>query len=804
MPSEKIDRIESLKKEIASLENLLEQKRSELSEILKSGSAGESMLSGEITQYSSPYEKISLYRSLFHGREDVFAKRFESSRTGRSGYQPSCLNEWQQGLCKKPKVKCAVCSHRQFLPVTNEIISYHLKGESPSAYPKGKPQPFVMGIYPLLPDETCYFLALDFDKENWQQDTAAFMKTCESEGIPAYLERSRSGNGGHIWIFFDEAVSARLARNLGSALLTKSLDQRPEIGLDSFDRFFPNQDTLPKGGFGNLIALPLQKRARDKNHSVFLNQDFLPYEDQWMFLSSIQKISRIQIEEYVSKSQIIHEILPVIYDQTEQYLPWLRKSGNAYPMIDSPLPSSVDIVLSNQIYLDSTGLPPILRNRILRLASFSNPEFYQAQAMRLPTWNKPRILYCYEQQGTYIALPIGCLDELEDLLNHYKIKIILQEKRTKGKAIEVSFIGNLLEEQKKAANALLKQNTGVLSATTAFGKTVLALWLICQRKVNTLVLVHRKQLMDQWMERASQFLNISKTDIGCYGGGKKKRTGILDIAVIQSVSRKGIVEEWLQDYGQIIVDECHHISAFSFEQASRQSPAYYKLGLSATLTRKDGQHPIIFMNLGPVRYSVNAKRQAEKRSFTHKIIPRETNFTLANSESASERIQEVFRILWNDERRNSMILSDIRETITQKRKILVLTERKEHLERLEDKLKEETQNLFILRGGMGKKQIKSIMEGLEKVPSEEALIILATGRYLGEGFDLPSLDTLFLTFPISWKGTLTQYAGRLHREFHGKEEVTIYDYVDKNVPVLMKMYGKRLKGYTALGYSIQS
>ncbi|WP_253952485.1 DEAD/DEAH box helicase family protein [Oceanispirochaeta sp. M1] len=804
MASMEMDKITSLKAEISSLEMQLSNKKTELKKLLSETSSNHSDQGEEINNISSPDEKIKLFRSLFSGRDDVYAKRFESAVSGQSGYQPACQNEWKEGICEKPKIKCASCLQRQFIPVSDEIISFHLKGEAPPEETWRKPKPFVMGIYPLLPDETCRFLALDFDKENWQQDVQTFLETCSEEGIPASLERSRSGNGGHVWIFFNEAIQARQARNLGSMLLTKSLDNRPEIGLDSFDRFFPNQDTMPRGGFGNLIALPLQKMARQKKHSVFINEDFQPFEDQWSFLSSIQKMSRHDVDNYLAMAMgNQNSILPVSHDQEDENLPWMKSSKSNYPPIETPLPVSTKVILSNQIFLDYTGLPPILRNRILRLASFSNPEFYKAQAMRLPTWNKPRILHCYEQKGSYIALPIGCLDALKKLLEHYKIKLLFEEKRNKGKTISCKFQGALLDEQQRAAEVLTKYNTGVLSATTAFGKTVLALWLIAERGVNTLVLVHRKQLMDQWVQRAQQFLDLSKKEIGCFGGGRKKRTGILDIAVIQSVSRKGEIVDWLDEYGQIIVDECHHISAVSFEQAIRQSPAYYKLGLSATLTRKDGQHPIIFMNLGDVRYSVSAKKQAATRSFTHKVIPRETDFHVDFAESASDRIQDLFRILAGDESRNDFILSDIKNAIFRKQKILVITERKEHLEQLSKKLKAFTDNLFILQGGLGKKQIKAVMQGIEKITDDQDIVILATGRYLGEGFDLPFLETLFLTFPVSWKGTLTQYAGRLHREYHGKEEVMIYDYVDAQVPVLSRMFQKRIKGYKALGYTIK-
>ena len=486
-------KIQSLCGEISRLEVELEVKRLELrrfeSEIKTNQTSGSTQ---GITRFSSPLEKVRLFGSLFRGREDVYARRFESMKTGRSGYQPVCTNEWIPGVCEKPRIKCANCNHRQFQPFSEEVIRYHLMGKEPSE--RGTSL-FIAGVYPLLPDETCWFLAVDFDKEQWEQDVAAFLATCKTEHISAYMERSRSGNGGHVWIFFSKAIPARLARNLGSSLMTRTLDKRPELGLDSFDRFFPNQDTMPKGGLGNLIALPLQKKAREKNHSVFLDENRSPYADQWAFLASVQRMERAAVEAYVQNSLLHKEVLPVAIvtrDDSEDDEPWKASRTAKWPVITGPLPLRVGIVLSNQVFVDSTGLPAILRNRILRLASFSNPEFYQAQAMRLSTWGKPRILYCYEVFPKHIALPIGCLDDLKELLDHYRITPELRDKRNCGIPIEAAFSGTLSPAQDAAAQALFKEETGVLSATTAFGETVVALWLIAERKVNTLVLVHRK------------------------------------------------------------------------------------------------------------------------------------------------------------------------------------------------------------------------------------------------------------------------------------------------------------------------
>jgi hypothetical protein len=540
-------------------------------------------LHSSINNHSPPEIKIVLFRSLFKGREDVYAKRFESRKTGKSGYQPACRNEWVKGTCEKPRTSCGSCTQRSFEPVTDDVVRNHLEGS------------IVMGVYPLLPNETCHFLAIDFDKETWREDVRAFMDTCRLEEIPASLERSRSGNGAHIWIFFEKPIPAVKARRLGSFLMTRTLDTRPEIGLDSFDRFFPNQDTMPKGGFGNLIALPLQKAAKNKNHSIFMDNNadlstMIPYVDQWEFLSSIKRLDENKLDCIIRNAIQHDELLPVVYDSVEaddETKPWQKKSA-ILPDITEPLPHKVEIILAEQLYVNHTGLPPVLRNRILRLASFANPEFYQAQRMRLPTWNKPHILYCYEFFPEYIGLPVGCLDGLLTVLKHYQIKPELQNKQNHGQSIDVRFAGELRDDQKEAFQKFMENQMGILSASTAFGKTVVALRIIAERKVNTLIMVHRKMIADQWAERINQFLGIPKKNIGYYSGTKKKRTGIIDIAIMQSIVKREKVEDWVAEYGQIIVDECHHISAASFERIIRKCPAYYRLGLSATVVRKDG------------------------------------------------------------------------------------------------------------------------------------------------------------------------------------------------------------------------
>jgi len=456
---------------------------------------------------SSPAaEKVALFRSLFRGRDDIYPRRFESRKTGKSGYAPVCANEWVRGICEKPRIKCAVCPSRRFLPVTDDVIRWHLTGRDDHN------QAFVAGVYPLLLDETCFFLAVDFDNTGWQADAVAFLQGCRRLGLSAALERSRSGRGGHIWLFFETAIPAALARRLGSHLLTEAMEQRPDIGLDSYDRLFPSQDTLPQGGFGNLIALPLQKGPRDQGNSVFVDDDVVPWADQWAFLASVRKIGRAACEGIVQdaerRGRVLGVRLPPQEDGDDE--PWTRSpSGRRQaPAALGNLPDTLELILGNQIYIAKDGLHPGLRNRLLRLAAFQNPEFYKTQAMRLSTWDKPRVIACAEDHPQHVGLPRGCLDDLRQALSELGVQMTVRDERHAGRPISATFHGELRVDQQVAAKAMLSHDTGVLAATTAFGKTVVAAWLIAQRGVNALVLVHRRQLLDQWIERLSTFLGM--------------------------------------------------------------------------------------------------------------------------------------------------------------------------------------------------------------------------------------------------------------------------------------------------------
>jgi superfamily II DNA or RNA helicase len=758
-----------------------------------------------VTGTSSAAAKIALFRGLFAGRVDVFPLRWQNAAKGRSGYAPACANEWVRGICGKPQIKCGECPNQAFITVSDTVIGKHLRGADNA---RGNAE-FVVGVYPLLFDDTCWFLAADFDGPQWAADALAFASVCRSRGVPAALERSRSGEGGHVWIFFAEPVLARDARRLGSLILSEAMDQRPEIGFASYDRLFPSQDTMPAGGFGNLIALPLQHHPRARGNSVFVDDELRPHADQWAYLASITRITPSRIREIVRAADASGGGLgvraPTEVQDEETREPWLlppSRHADPAPII-GPLPGRVSVVLADDVYIHRTGLPPSLVTRLLRIAAFQNPEFYRAQAMRFSTHGKPRIISCALLELRHIALPRGCLDEALALLRAVGVEPDVEDRRETGTTLSVNFTGSLRPDQEIALHALERHDLGVLAATTGFGKTVVAAALIARRARNTLVLVHRRELLEQWAERLKTFLSVQPADVGLIGGGRRKPSGRVDVALIQSLVRKGEVSDLVGGYGQLIVDECHHLSAASFERVARRSKARFVVGLSATVTRKDGHHPIIFMQCGPVRHRVDARSEAARRSFEHLVLLRETAFRLGpEPEGGRPSMPAIYAALGLDEARNALIFDDVLKALEAGRSPLVLTERRDHLELLRQRFAKFTPTLVVMSGGMGKRQRDGAMAALRGAPHEERLV-LATGRYLGEGFDDPRLDTLFLTMPISWKGTLAQYVGRLHREHHGKREVIVYDYVDASVPVLVRMAERRQAGYRAQGYEVR-
>lgn len=758
-------------------------------------------------QTLSLQEKVNLFRSLFKGREDVFARRWYSKATGKAGYQPVCQNEWSP-LCDKRRNKCAECQNRQFSPLIDNDFYRHLEGKDVDGRD-------VIGLYVLNEDNTCHLICTDFDDKNcehgYQEDVLAFVDVCKSWSIPCSVERSRSGNGSHVWIFFETPVLAVKVRSLGNAILTEAMNRNGKISFKSYDRFFPNQDTLPKGGLGNLVALPLQGLARKNGNSIFVNEYFEPYDDQWEYLLNVSKLSEGAMDDILKRTS---NILPLgDLSKTSEGKPW--EVPVTTKIEKSDFLSEIVITRSNMLIIPLNQLSSKVLNHLRRVASFRNPEFYSKQALRLSTYQTPRIISCADLTEEFLALPRGCEDAVKTLLKEKNVAYRFEDNTNHGRPISVHFNGELRENQQEAVNTLAMNNTGVLSATTAFGKTVAAIGLIAKHSVNTLILVHTKALLDQWVQRLEQFLVIDDvpviekgkhkknlSSIGTLSSAGNKLHGIIDIALMQSCISDGEVKPFVKDYGLVIADECHHVSAVNFEQILKAVNAKYVYGLTATPIRKDGHQPIIFMQCGPIRYNADAKAQMRDQTFQRLLVPRFTPFRTVNGEDLS--FTKVAQQLAEDECRNLFIVKDVIEALKEGRSPIILTSRTAHVEILADLLKSHCPNVITLVGSESTKEKRQKMEYLQSIPSSEPLIIVATGKYVGEGFDYARLDTLFLVSPVAWKGIVAQYAGRLHREFEGKQDVQIYDYIDIRVPVCESMYRKRLKGYASIGYRIRN
>jgi len=733
----------------------------------------------------STAEKVALFRRLFRGRADVYPVRWESKTSGKSGYAPACGNEWRAGICEKPRIKCGDCGHRLMLPVSDDVIFGHLAGKH------------TVGVYPLLQDDTCHLLAVDFDEAEWREDARAFAQSCDELAVPVALEVSRSGRGAHAWIFFASPVAARDARRLGTAIITHTCSRNRQLTLASYDRLFPNQDTMPKGAFGNLIALPLQKIPRENGYSVFVDIELRPYPDQWGYLAGVARMAPLDIEPTILRATGgAHPLDVTFIDDEDLATPWKRApdQGNKLP---GPMPAALALTVANLIYFDKAQLPQALANRLIRLAAFQNPEFYRAQAMRMSVWDKPRVIGCAENFPQHIALPRGCLDASMELLRDNGIRCEIRDERFSGDPIDVSFGGSLRRDQEAAVAAILRHNTGVLCAPTAFGKTVIAAAVLARRGINTLVLVHRTELLQQWQERLQAFLGVGSGVVGTVGGGKPKATGRIDIAVMQSLSRKGEVNSLVEHYGQVIVDECHHVGAVSFDAILRRTKAKFVLGLTATPVRRDGQQPIIFMQCGPIRHTAERSKDSPHDL---SVSPR---FRYPRVDVAADvGIQEIFRHLAEDRSRTAEIAEEVVAAVRQGRKVLVLTERTEHVNVIAAALVNLVPAPFVLHGRLSKKQRAAVIEDLGTLTAEAPRVLVATGKLIGEGFDHPALDTMVLAMPVSWRGTLQQYAGRLHREHATKNDVRIVDFVDAGHPALLRMWDKRQRGYRSMGYRI--
>lgn len=741
----------------------------------------------DLNQNSTNQEKIQLFLSLFKGRNDVVAKRWRN----KPGYSPYCFNDFVPGVCYKPKIKCSDCKNSAFAKLDEEQIEKHLRGEH------------VLGLYPLTKEDTCYLLVMDFDKATWKEDIRIIRELCTEKNIPVYAERSRSGNGCHLWFFFEHEMKASLARKFGMTLLSLAMQKRSTIQFDSYDRLFPSQDFLQKDGFGNLIALPLQKEARANHNTVFVDDSFMEVQDQWQHLSQVGKLSEAFISSFIDRYQ---------FDENESTQE--RLFDSKLKLEQSDFSKELVLTKNSGIQIQKAGMSARGLYILRKMASYSNPEYQVKQYMRQSTFGTPRMTVNYHEDNEVIILPRGIEANLINQLSTSKIEYMVSDERFEGKRLRIAFNGQLSDHQEMAFKKLSEHDIGVLSATTGFGKTVIGARIIAEKQVPSLILVHTKELALQWKERLEQFLVINESlnrkrkssIIGQLGGGKNNLNGVVDIAIMQSLFEKDKeVKDIIQNYGLVIVDECHHVSAVNFSRVLGAVKAKYVYGLTATPYRSDGHHPIIFMQCGPIRFQVDAKKEASKRTFDHFIVPRFTAVRMPVEISSKKwHITDIYAHICESDLRNRQIVKDVESAVNDGRNPLILTERTQHIHQLVELMNDKDFEVIVLTGELKTKVRRQALDRIRSLRDGDRFVIIATGKLIGEGFDEARLDTLFLAMPIAWKGTIAQYAGRLHRDYAGKEEVLIYDYVDIHIPVLERMYHKRLSAYRSVGYKVKS
>ena len=706
---------------------------------------------------------------------------------------------------------------REYRPVTQQLIFDHLTGKE------------VIGIYPYLPEGTCRFLVFDFDNHteesekndfaneipDWIEEVNALRNVCLEAGVDPLIERSRSGRGAHVWIFFEKPLPVKKARMFGNALLQKGASSVSMKSFVYYDRMLPAQDVLPEGAIGNLIALPLQPEALRNGNSAFVDEAWNAYPQQWKVLLSKPKlgVEQVQncIEEWIKENPFKEsETASIRSKDSRNGKPW----ENRLQFHKEDVLGEMQIVLSDLTYVDTIQLQPRIQNQIRRLAAFGNPVFYKNQAMGLSNFANSRYIYLGEDDCGYIGIPRGLTETLIEKCKAAGILYRIQDERQHGRSIKATFTGTLRESQKRAVEKMLEHDTGILNAATAFGKTVVCCNLIAERKVNTLIILESSELIPQWEKAIAEFLMIDeeppeyltktgrvkrrKSALGTLQGPRDTLTGIVDIAMAGSLCKKGEYHSLLQEYGMILLDESHHGASTTVQGVLREAKAKYVYGLTATPKREDGLEKKVFMQFGPIRFRYTAKERAEKQGIYHFVYPRFTRLV-----SASDlKVTEANRAVIECDSRNEQIIADVENCIQNGRTTLVLTKYKEHAQLLYQRLQGKADHVYLLQGGGSRKAKDEMRMQMRSVPVEESVVLVAIDKYIGEGFNFPRLDTMMLTMPAAAEGNIEQFAGRLHRDYESKTEVIIYDYVDSHIRVLEKMYHKRLRTYKKIGYEI--